>query len=130
VETASLELSDPASGFLAMTRAVMSYGWEMPRRYEFIFHDPIVEVVRGDPSLHSTRLASMITARELIGRARSIGLFRTDMSIDDMVVCSLATTQGFCELIVSQRSTTLFSADFDQLASTAMNYVREGMMAR
>lgn len=127
---AAARQADALEAWFAMVDALLVYAWEFPRRFEFVFHDPIVDAIRHDESRTGTRLGLLYLSHELLGRAAAEGKIRTDRTVQELMVGALATVQGLGELIVSQRSASVFAQDLDAMTAVSRRWIWDAIAPR
>lgn len=130
IDAALPSLEDPAVGYLASFRAVLEYARAWPSRFELLFNDPIVHVVREHGQYDALRSELYLFTRELMVRARSQGVFRSDMSVEDLQLIATALMYGLGNNIVMQRDTRFFNTTAEASIATGMGFLRESIMAR
>lgn len=123
-------LDDPGVAYLEIIRGSMLFADEFPHRFEYIFNDPIVHVVRELPAMLGPRTELYLFGRELISRARATGTYRSDIGIDELQLATMAMMQGLGNQIVMQRSTRFFGISLNEMVEIGLRFVRECVIAR
>lgn len=122
--------ANPRDAWLALGCGVIRYAWESPRRFEFVFHDPIVDAVRTVDELTPLRLGLVVRSRRYLEQAIERGDIRKDLSTDEIVLSSLATVQGYGELVASQRTSAVFAMPLDQVITMARRWLLDAVAPR
>ncbi len=123
-------LDDPGAAFFALCRAILTYAVETPRAFEFVFSDPIIHDVRARREYDGLRSWLITASTDLVRRSVDAGIFRGDMSVEQIQLSALAVTQGFGAQLVSLRSEAFFGVMADRVVELAMRVLREAIIAR
>jgi AcrR family transcriptional regulator len=127
---ATSEATDPASGFLTFCRTFVAYGVEFPYRYELLYNHPFVREIREIPEMEELRQSVWDYARDLVDRARDAGLFRADMSTDQLLNAAGSQIRGLASVLIYQQAALGPDTDEHAMIDSGMAFLREGLMAR
>lgn len=122
--------TDPAVAMLELARAFIEYSVANPHRYELLFNHPFIGEVRKDGNTAAERDRAFAFALEYVQRAQDLGLFRNDLTAEQLLLSSMATVLGACQLLVMERLDEMSTMGRDAMVETVLTFVREGLMAR
>lgn len=127
---ATQEIPDGATAFLQFCRTFVEYAVEYPYRFELLYNHPFVREVREIPEMEELRQSVWDYARDLVNRARDTGMFRGDMSAELLLVAASSQIRGLASVLVYQHASIAPGIDTDEMITSGMAFLREGLMAR
>lgn len=130
IDRALPRTDEPGEAYLELVRGTLLFADEFPFRFEYIFNDPIAHVVRDLPAMLGPRTELYRFGRDLIRRARAEGSYRSDISIDEIQLATIAMMQGLGSQIVMQRNAKFFGISLDEMVEIGLRFVRECVIAR
>lgn len=124
------DAADPAVAFLRMCEAFMRYSVDHPYRYELLFNHPFIREVQQDADLEARRVAVVEFARDLLDRARDLGLFRSDISIDLLLAGSVSQVRGMAGTFIYSSPSRLGDIPVEDFIASSLEFIRGALLPR
>jgi AcrR family transcriptional regulator len=122
--------TDAGSAFLALCRAFMEYAVAYPYRYELLYNHPFAREVANEPELAELARSVWSHSHDLVRRAQTDGIFRTDVGSEVVLAAATNQVRGLASTMIFSMLSPFEDLDLEILIESGLAFIRDAIMPR